>query len=116
MEIGMYNEKNIKDYFIPQLVPQVLYKKKIYIHVDLAKNGDRAGLSAVAVLGYKDQKRYDTTGNESQLHEMVFKHIFSIGIEAPANDEIYFQKIRDFIHYLKYDLGWNICGLSFDRI
>lgn len=50
------------------------------------------------------------------LREIVYKHIFTIGIQAPPNSEIYFQKIRDFIHYLKYTCGWNIQGVSFDRI
>lgn len=45
---------------------------------------------------------------------MIYRHVFSIGIQAPPNSEIYFQKTRDFIHYLKYDLGWNIVGVSFD--
>lgn len=48
------------------------------------------------------------------LREIVYKHIFTIGIQAPPNSEIYFQKIRDFIHYLKYTCGWNIQGVSFD--
>ena len=114
IEIGMYDLLTIKEYFIPELIPESLYSKKIYIHCDLSKNGDRTGISAVAVLGYKDQSRYNTEGNESQIKEMIYKHVFTVGIEAPPNSEISFQKIRDFIHYLKYDLGWNIAGVSFD--
>lgn len=114
IETGMYDSIQLKDFFMPELVPEILYTKKIYIHGDLSKSGDRTGLSAVAVLGYKDQSRYNTEGNETQLKEMIYKHIFSIGIQAPPNSEIYFQKTRDFIHYLKYELGWNICGVSFD--
>lgn len=114
IEIGMYDIMTIKEYFISELVPESLYSKKIYIHCDLSKNGDRTGISAVAVLGYKDQSRYNTEGNESQIKEMIYRHIFTVGIEAPPNSEISFQKIRDFIHYLKYDLGWNIAGVSFD--
>lgn len=78
------------------------------------KIGDRTGLSAAAVLGYKDQTRYNDEGDSMPLKEMVYKHIFTIGIQAPPNSEIYFQKIRDFIHYLKYTCGWNIAGVSFD--
>lgn len=114
IETGMYDTLQIKDFFIPELVPESIYTKKIYIHGDLSKSGDRTGLSAVAVLGYKDQSRYNNTGGTNETKEMVYKHVFSIGIEAPANSEIYFQKTRDFLHYLKYELGWNIVGVSFD--
>lgn len=114
LEIGMYDLLQIKDFFVPEIVPEILYSKSVYVHVDLSKNGDRTGISAVAVLGYKNQNRFNTEGNISNVREMVYKQIFTVGIEAPPNSEIMFQKIRDFIHWLKYDLGWNIVGVSFD--
>lgn len=46
------------------------------------------GISAVAVLGYKNQERFDDTGNSSILKEMVFRHVFSVGIQRPPNDEL----------------------------
>lgn len=114
LEIGMYDLLQIKDFFIPQAVPEILYSKQIYIHCDLSKNGDRTGISAVAVLGYKNQNRFNTEGGMSNIKEMVYRQIFTVGIEAPPNSEIFFQKIRDFIHWLKYELGWNIVGVSLD--
>ena len=72
------------------------------------------GISAVAVLGYKNQERYDESGQESILQEMVFRHIFSIALQCPPNDELSMIKVKDFLHYLKYDLGWNIAGVSCD--
>ena len=92
-----------------------IQRKYLFIG-DLSKNGDRTGLSAAAVLGYKDLNRYNDEGDSMPLREIVYKHIFSICIQAPPNSEIYFQKIRDFIHYLKYTCEWNIQGVSFDRI
>ncbi len=114
IKTGMADKNQIKDYFLPQLVPIMLYSKKIYIHCDLSKSGDMTGISAVAVLGYKNQERYTDTGDTSLLKEMVFRHVFSVGIQCPANDELSMIKVKDFIHYLKYDLGWNIVGVSCD--
>lgn len=115
LKIGLKDtDKEIKDYFIPKLVPQILYSKKIYIHCDLSKSGDWTGISAAAVLGYKNQERYDDQGQESMLKEMVFRHIFSVGLQCPPNDELSMIKVKDFLHYLKYDLGWNIVGVSCD--
>lgn len=114
IKTGLGDKLAISDFFIPELVPEVLYSKKIYIHCDLSKNEDMTGISAVAVLGYKNQERYDDTGGQNLLKEIVFRHIFSVGIQCPANDEISMIKIKDFIHYLKYELGWNIAGVSCD--
>ena len=114
IKTGLKDNYQIKDFFIPELIPEMLYSKKIYIHCDLSKNGDMTGISAVAVLGYKNQERFDDTGGNSTLKEIVFRHIFSVGLKCPANDELSMIKVKDFLHYLKYDLGWNIAGVSCD--
>lgn len=114
IKTGLKDQYQIKDFFLPELVPEMLYSKKVYIHCDLSKSGDMTGISAVAVLGYKNQERFDDTGGNSTLKEIVFRHIFSVGIKCPANDELSMIKVKDFLHYLKFDLGWNIAGISCD--
>lgn len=114
IKTGLKDSNQIYDYFIPELVPEVLYSKKLYVHCDLSKSGDMTGISCVAVLGYKNQERYDNTGGNTLLKEMVFRHVFSVGIQCPPNDELSMIKVKDFIHYLRYDLGWNIAGVSCD--
>lgn len=114
LKTGLGDTLQIKDFFIPELVPEILYSKKIYIHCDLSKSGDMTGISAVAVLGYKNQERFTDTGESTMLKEMVFRHIFTVGLQCPPNDELSMIKVKDFIHYLKYELGWNIVGVSCD--
>lgn len=114
IKTGLKDNKQIMDFFLPEYVPEILFTKKIYIHCDLSKSGDMTGISAVAVLGYKNQERYDDTGGNNLLKEIVFRHIFSVGLQCPANDELSMIKVKDFIHYLKYELGWNIVGVSCD--
>lgn len=114
IKTGLKDSLKISDFFIPELVPEMLYTKKIYIHCDLSKSGDMTGISAVAVLGYKNQERYDDTGQSNTMKEIVFRHVFSVGLQCPANDELSMIKVKDFLHYLKYDLGWNIAGVSCD--
>lgn len=114
IKTGLKDDLQINDFFIPELVPEILYTKKLYVHCDLSKSGDMTGISCVAVLGYKNQERYDDSGEQNLLKEMVFRHVFSVGLQCPANDELSMIKVKDFIHYLKYDLGWNIAGVSCD--
>ena len=114
IKTGLKDKLQIKDFFLPELVPEILYTKDIYVHCDLSKNGDMTGISAVAVLGYKNQERYTDDGDSSMLKEIVYRHIFSVGLQCPPNDELSMIKVKDFIHYLKFDLGWNIQGVSCD--
>lgn len=114
IKTGLKDNLQIKDFFLSEVVPEILYTKKIYIHCDLSKSGDMTGISAVAVLGYKNQERFTDTGDSTTLKEMVFRHIFSVGLQCPPNDELSMIKVKDFLHYLKYDLGWNISGVSCD--
>lgn len=114
LKIGLKDQYQIKDFFIPELVPEIIYTKKIYIHCDLSKSGDMTGISAVAVLGYKNQERFDDTGESNTLKEIVFRHVFSVGLQCPPNDELSMIKVKDFLHYLKFELGWNIVGVSCD--
>ena len=114
LKIGLKDRYQIKDFFIPELVPEIIYTKKIYIHCDLSKSGDMTGISAVAVLGYKNQERFDDTGESNTLKEIVFRHVFSVGLQCPPNDELSMIKVKDFLHYLKFELGWNIVGVSCD--
>lgn len=114
IKTGLKDDLQIKDFFTPEIVPELLYTKKIYIHCDLSKSGDMTGISAAAVLGYKNQERYNDNGEASTMKEMVFRHVFSVGLKCPPNDELSMIKVKDFLHYLKYDLGWNIAGVSCD--
>lgn len=117
LTIGLNDGLKIQDFFHPELVPQSLYTKRLFIHVDpsLAKEGgDKTGIGCVAVLGYKDQERYNEEGKQILLKDLVYRHVFSIGLQAPPGSEVSLQKTRDFFHYLKYDLGWNIQSITYD--
>lgn len=114
IKLGMKDSYQIQDFFTPEIVPEMLYTKKIYVHCDLSKSGDMTGISGVAVLGYKNQERFNDEGASTTMKEMVFRHVFSVGLQCPPNDELSMIKVKDFIHYLKYELGWNIAGVSCD--
>ena len=86
------------------------------MHIDTSLTGDRTGISCIAISGYKHQKKYSDTGEEYDMNELVYRQLFTIGIQAPKGDQISFQKTREFIYYLKKQLGWNIQMVSTDRV
>ena len=84
------------------------------MHIDTSLTGDRTGISCIAISGYKHQKKYSDTGEEYDMNELVYRQLFTIGIQAPKGDQISFQKTREFIYYLKRQLGWNLQMVSTD--
>lgn len=114
ISIGTRDNLEIRDFFIPELVNKGIPSKPIYIHIDGSLTGDMTGISAVAIMGVRNTTMYSSEeGTEVPIRELVYKHVFTIGIHCPAGAEISLSKNRKFIYYLR-DLGWNIKGVSFD--
>ena len=87
----------------------------LFIHIDTSLTGDKTGIGCVALMGFVYKSRYQAESGEFEpTKELVFRHIFSVEIEAPRGSEISFQKTREFIYYLKNELFWNIKGISLD--
>lgn len=112
---GMNDELKIQDFLDLSKIDSALVSKPIFIHLDASVTGDRTGLSAVAAVGYRYQNDYDVIEAETiSTKELVYRHVFSIGIQCPNNSEISFAKTRNFIYFLKNTLHWNIKGISTD--
>lgn len=114
LKIGLHDNIRIKDFFNPDKVTYAVYTKKLFIHIDTSLSGDRTGISCVAVMGYKDQDKVNESGSTEIMKELVYRQVFTIGIEAPRGDQISFQKTREFIFYLKNTLQWNIQKVTTD--
>lgn len=113
ISLGTMDSLEIMEFFDPSVVPEEIYTKPMYIHLDCSLTGDRTGISGVGVMGLREDMCY-VDGEVIPVQEMVYAHVFSIGIQCPAGAEISFEKSRRFIYYLKYNLGWNIKGISLD--
>lgn len=112
---GMNDDLKIQDFLDLSKVDSTLVSKPIFIHLDASLTGDRTGLSAVAAVGYRYQDSYDAIEAETvTTKELIYRHVFSIGIQCPNNSEISFAKTRNFIYFLKNILHWNIKGVSTD--
>jgi len=115
LTIGTKDSLRIQDFFVPELIPSEITSKPIFIHFDCSLTGDRTGIGAVAAMGYVFENTYDIeTGQVVPTKQLVYRQLFTIGIQCPSGAEISFQKSRDFVYYLKNTLRWNIKGLSTD--
>lgn len=110
--LGIHDDMKIQDFFELDKVPASVKYMPQFIHIDGSLKGDRTGISSVGVSGLKETQQYNGA-YEFTSSEMMYKHIFSVGIKAPQGSEISFEKTRQFIYWLKQS-GFNIIGVSLD--
>lgn len=110
IEIGKKDSQTIEEYFHLDKVPAELKRYPMCIHLDMAEVNDRSGISGVCV---PENKIIEN--EEGKKISMPFvKHIFSIGIQTPRGDRQSFQKIINFIIWLR-SKGFNIGVVSADQ-
>lgn len=112
LTIGLRDDMHIADFFLLDKVPPSVRSMPQFIHIDGALTGDKAGISSVGVSGTKETIQY-AGAQEIVSQELLYKHIFSVDIQAPQGSEISLEKTRQFIYYLKA-VGFNIRGISVD--
>lgn len=112
LTIGMHDDLQIANFFEINDVPLAVRSMPQFIHIDASLTGDKTGISSVGCSGLKETVQYNGA-QEIISQEMVYKHIFSVDIQAPQGTEISFEKTRQFIYFLKAS-GFNIRGISLD--
>lgn len=116
VECNLCDNTPVKSYFDPTKIAPELTEKPIFIHIDTSGGkGDNCGISAVAALGFVHRNRYsEESGDIETTKLMLYRQLFTVGLTAKKTSEISFQKLVDFLWYLKYECGWNVHAVSTD--
>lgn len=109
IQIGTKDNAAIEDHFHIEAVPGHLKPCYMSVHLDLAEVSDRQGISGTVVDG---TKTIEVEGRK--LSMPFFRQIFSVGIEAPRGDRMSFQKVVNFLVWLRRN-GFNIGVVSTDQ-
>lgn len=110
IQVGTKDNASIEQYFHIDKVPLNLRRQYISIHLDLAEVSDRQGIAGTCVDGTKLVTDYD--GKRVVLP--YFRELFAVGIEAPRGDRMSFQKVVNFLVWLRRN-GFNIGVVSTDQ-
>lgn len=110
IQVGTQDNKTIEEFFRLEVVPVSLKHCLLNIHLDLSETGDRTGIGGVCVDGNKIVE--DFSGKKVSMP--FFREIFSVGIEAPRGDRLSFQKVVNFLLWLRRQ-GFNIGTISTDQ-
>lgn len=110
IHVGTKDSSTIEEYFHLEAVSQYLKSKQMNIHLDLSETGDRTGISGVVVDGNKIVENFEG----KKIAMPYFKQIFQIGIECPRGDRLSFQKVVNFLIWLRSN-HFNVGVISTDQ-
>jgi len=124
LEIGLGTITEVSDYYDLDLTTHfdnvrrsLLFhpRTRRFIHVDLAKNGDCAGITCLCIPFYYEKKLQHSDRELAITQKLPFIFVdFFTRIKAPPMDEISFEKIRQFLVWLRDNAGYYIERISYD--
>lgn len=92
-------------------IPSKLYHLPVYIHVDFAEVSDHIGICGVV----QDGTKVTTDAATGRRNVMPFyRQLFQVAVEAPRGDRMSFQKVINFIVWLRQQ-GMNIYKITTDQ-
>lgn len=110
IQIGTQDNASIEEFFHIEAVPAELKHCFLSIHLDLAEVSDRQGIVGTCVDGTKIVT--DATGRNISMP--FYRQLFAVGIEAPRGDRMSYQKVVNFLIWLRRS-GFNIGVVSTDQ-
>lgn len=100
IKIGLKSPYSLLDFF-DSVKMHEFESRKLYMHLDLSKNGDRTGLSIVTPKAFDKVIRVNTsTGVQEESTDLTYEVIGAVTLEALPGSEIPYYKIREFGDFL----------------
>lgn len=110
-EIGIQDNDTLERHFHAEVVSPELKRLSMNIHIDFAEVSDHIGIAGAVRDG--DKNVIDPL-TEKKITMPFFREIFQVAIGAPRGDRMSFQKVINFIVWLK-KAGFNIGIVSTDQ-
>lgn len=103
IEIGGHDNDTIENHFHIDVVPDYMKKLQMYIHLDLAEVSDHTGICGVVQDGTKTVLDIST---DKKVVMPFLKEVFQVSIGAPRGDRMSYQKVMNFIIWLRKQGFW----------
>lgn len=108
---GTSDNETIERNFHSEYVPNELKHMPMYVHVDFAEVSDRTGICGVVCDGTK--VIFDELTNKKVVMPS-YSQVFQVAIEAPRGDRMSFQKVINFLVWLRRS-GFNVRKVTTDQ-
>lgn len=100
IELSEDDEIGIEDFFNLKALDRMLTLHERCLHIDLAKNGDAAGIAMCHSPSKKVIDRVEKDGTTTRMSDDIVKFDFMLQVVNMAGSEIPFWKIRRFVLWL----------------
>jgi hypothetical protein len=125
IEIGLQDTLEVSDFFDVELAGRYNNIERVlmnhpragrFVHVDLARRGDCVGITSLCIPFYYTKKiPHSDSSKEPVTLKLPFVFVdFFCRIKAPKMDEIAFEKVRQFVVWLRDNLNYGIVRVSYD--
>lgn len=111
--LGFDDDTELKDFLVEKFLSKLDRSKPHFVHWDTSKSGDATGLAMATIAGHREVKKL-LKGQVFTEEDIIHKLVFAINIRPDPGSEIPFYKIRNFIYYLRFVLGYNIVSVTCD--
>ena len=108
---GTSDNETIERNFHSEYVPHELKHMPMYVHVDFAEVSDHTGICGVVCDGTK--VIFDELTNKKVVMPS-YSQVFQVAIEAPRGDRMSFQKVINFLVWLRRS-GFNVRKVTTDQ-
>lgn len=108
---GTSDNETIERNFHSEYVPDNLKHMPMYVHVDFAEVSDHTGICGVVCDGTK--VIFDELTNKKVVMPS-YSQVFQVAIEAPRGDRMSFQKVINFLVWLRRS-GFNVRKVTTDQ-
>ena len=108
---GGKDNDTIENHFHLEAVPKEIKRIPMNIHIDFAEVSDHTGICGVGPDGTKIVFDHTT---EKKVVMPFYRQIFQVAIEAPPGDRMSFQKVINFILWLRRN-GFHITTVTTDQ-
>jgi hypothetical protein len=112
LNIGLRTPYEISEFVNLERVREFL-GRKVYVHMDLSKNGDNTGIAIVHPESYQSVTRIDeSSGREFSYRDLKFRVIGCVALKALPGSEIPYYRIKEFVDWLR--LHFNVVAANAD--
>ena len=108
---GVSDNESIPRNFHMEDVPKDLRSKPCYVHIDFAEVSDHIGICGVVQDG---TKVVENAADGRKVVMPFYRQLFQIAIESPRGDRMSFQKVLDFVIWLRRS-GINVYKVTTDQ-
>lgn len=107
------DDSQLYDYIDLSRIHEEDLSRPCFIHIDPSLTGDSTGIVMTTIKGSDSVNRL-VKGEVQRVNDLLYKMMFGVAIKAVAGSQIPYHKIRQFIYWLRDEVGANIQMITAD--